>query len=68
MVKMCVELKSLENNENLNDNNVYQEQNGIEIDMESEDEVVEVEDNLKIQKIAGGSLVTHAPILNPSKE
>lgn len=66
MVKMCVELKPFENNENLTNNHTHEEQNGVDLDMDSEDEVIEADDDLKLKKIAGGSLVNHAPILHPS--
>lgn len=66
MVKMCVELKTNENNENLKNNHSYEEQDGVELDMDSEDEATEVTNDLNFQKLGGGSLIDHAPIVHPS--
>lgn len=63
---MCVELKSNETNENFTNNHTNEEHNGVDVDMDSEDEVTEVETDLNFQKIGGGSLIDHAPILHPS--
>lgn len=68
MVKMCIESKSLENGNHLSNNQVEEQHNGVDLDMEIEDDIETVEDNLKVRKLAGGSLISHAPILNPNEK
>lgn len=66
MVKMCAEGSFLENNTNLTNGQVFEDQNGVDLDMTADEEAATEEGGLKLQKLAGGSLISHAPIPHPS--